>query len=236
VSNVLGTINPVKKIIDIAHSKNAKILLDACQSIPHKKIDVKELDCDFMVFSAHKMLGPMGVGVLFGKESLLETSEPFMGGGDMIKEVSTSGSVWNEIPWKFEAGTPNVEGVIGLSSAISYLEKVGMENIEKHESSLLKYAVERMNSMKFINQLGTQDLEKRAGIISFTMKNLHAHDVSAFLAQKNICVRSGMHCAHPLLSRLGLGASVRASFYIYNSKNDIDAMCDILEEVNKSYN
>jgi len=236
ISNALGIINPIKKIIDLAHSVLAKVLIDACQSVPHKRIDVKSLDCDFLAFSGHKMLGPMGTGVLFGKEDVLQDMNPFLAGGDMIKEVRKEGAIWNDIPWKFEAGTPNVEGVIGLSAAISYLENIGMENIADHESMLLKYALEKINSMKFIKHFGSTDLSKRAGIISFTMDNIHSHDVSAFLAQKNICIRSGMHCAHPLLERFGISSTARASFYIYNTKEDIDKMCDTLEEVNKAFN
>ena len=232
VSNVLGTVNPAKELIAEAHKNGIITLIDASQSVPHMPVNVKELDCDFMVFSGHKMLAPFGIGVLYGKRELLEKMEPVLGGGDMIKEVSFEGSTWNEVPWKFEAGTPNVAGAVGLGAAVDYLKSMGMESVWKHEQELTRYAYDKMKKDDVVFLYGP---EQRGGVISFNLGDMHAHDVSTVLDQQNICVRSGHHCAQPLMERLGVAATVRISFGPYNTKEDVDAFLAALQKAKKVF-
>ena len=233
MSNVLGTIFPVKKISQIAHEKGAIVVIDAAQSIPHKKVDVKDIDADFMVFSAHKMLGPMGIGVLYGKKHLLDDMPPFLLGGDMIEYVYEDHATYAEIPFKLEAGTQNVEGAVGLEAAIHYLEKIGLQNIENHEKILTEYAMQEMLKIPYINIYGPMDLEKHGGIISFNVKDVHPHDVSTVLDSYGISSRAGHHCCQPLMRYMGINASVRISFYLYNSLEDIDVFIDSIKNVRK---
>lgn len=232
VSNVLGTVNPAEKLIAEAHKNGVVVLLDAAQSVPHMPVDVKSLDCDFLAFSGHKMYAPFGIGVLFGKKDLLEKMEPFLGGGDMIKSVSFEESVWNDVPWKFEAGTPNVAGAVGLGAAVDYLQALGMANVFKHESELVDYAFSKMKSDALIHIYGP---EKRAGVVSFNLGDMHAHDVSTVLDQNGICVRSGHHCAQPLMSKLDVPAAVRVSFGVYNTKEDVDKFLSAIEKCKKVF-
>lgn len=231
-SNVLGTINPVKEIVEIAHDKNAAVLVDGAQSVPHMPVDVESIGCDFLAFSAHKMLGPTGIGVLYGKEKLLGGMEPFNLGGDMIKEVTFENASWNELPWKFEAGTPNVAGAVGLSAAIDYLEKIGMGNVEAHGLELTKHAARKLREAEGIEIYGPKP-ERRVSLISFNMKGIHPHDVSSILDSEGIAVRGGHHCAMPLMRLLGVQGTARASFYIYNTKKEVDAFVKALAKVGK---
>ena len=228
VSNVLGTINPVKEIIQRAHSVGAIVIVDASQSVPHMKVDVKDLDADFLVFSGHKMLAPLGIGVLYGKKELLEKMPPFLFGGDMIEYVYEQETSFAELPNKFEAGTQNVGGAVGLAKAIDYLENIGMGNVEKHEKELIKYALERLSMLDFLSVYGPKEIEKHASVISFNINGIHPHDVASILDSQNVCVRSGNHCAQPLLRFMGIDSTLRASFYIYNDKNDVDKLINAL--------
>ena len=223
VSNVLGTINPIKKLAGMAHSIGAIFIADGAQGAPHTKVDVKEFDCDFYVFSGHKMLGPTGVGILWGKTKLLEEMDPFMGGGEMIEDVSFEESTWNNIPYKFEAGTPNIAQAIGLGAAIEYLNTIGIENIQSHEKKLTRYALEQVSQIKNIMIHGTSN--NKSGVISFNIKDIHPQDLTQFLDQDNIAIRVGQHCAQPLLSVLKETSTARISFYIYNTHEDIDKFC-----------
>jgi len=232
VSNVLGTVNPAKEIIAEARRNGVTVLVDASQSVPHMPVNVKELDCDFMVFSGHKMLAPFGIGVLYGRRELLEKMEPVLGGGDMIKEVTFEGATWNDVPWKFEAGTPNVAGAVGLGAAVDYLKSLGMDNVWKHEQELVTYAYDKMKKDDVIMLYGP---EQRGGVISFNLGDMHAHDVSTVLDHQNICVRSGHHCAQPLMERLGVAATVRISFGPYNTKEDVDAFLAALQKAKKVF-
>lgn len=228
MSNVLGTVNPVIEIGQIAHKRGALFLVDGAQSAPHLPVDVKAIDADFFAFSAHKMLGPTGIGFLYGKESILNEMEPFMYGGEMISEVRYDYADWNELPWKFEAGTPNIAGAVGFSPALDYLSKLGMENIRDHELQLTSYAIERLSELDNIRIIGPSDTEMRGGAISFVDKDIHPHDLATFLDSKGIAVRAGHHCAQPLMRRLGLVATARASVYIYNMEEDIDELVGAL--------
>ena len=228
VSNVLGTINPIKKLAAMAHNVGAIFIADGAQGAPHTKVDVQEFDCDFYVFSGHKMLGPTGVGILWGKTKLLEGMDPFMGGGEMIEDVSFEESTWNNIPYKFEAGTPNIAQAIGLGAAIDYLNNVGIENIQSHEKELTKYALKQVSQIKNIKIHGTSN--NKSGVISFNIKNIHPQDLTQFLDQDNIAIRVGQHCAQPLLSILNETSTARISFYIYNSHEDIDKFCDSINK------
>lgn len=229
ISNVLGTINDVREIAKIAHNKDALFLVDAAQSVPHINVDVKKIDCDFLAFSGHKMLGPTGTGILYGKKELLEKLSPFKYGGDMINSVNFQDSKWNKLPWKFEAGTPNIAGTIGLSEAVKYLNNIGMEKIEANENKLTKHLLKRLSENKKIKIYGNP--KKRAGAVSFNLGKIHAHDASEILSREGICVRAGNHCAMPLLNVLGVNASIRASLYIYNEKRDIDKLMQGLQKV-----
>ncbi len=235
MSNVLGTINPVKEIGRLAHENGALFLVDGAQSAPHIPIDVKAIDADFFAFSAHKMLGPTGIGVLFGKEQILESMEPFMYGGEMINEVHYQYADWNSLPWKFEAGTPNIAGAIGFSPALDYLDKLGMDNIRDHEVELTAYAIERFSEIKSIKVIGPTQTEMRGGALSFVDKDIHPHDLATFLDSKGIAVRAGHHCAQPLMKKLGLTSTARASFYIYNTKDDIEELFNALIEARRYF-
>jgi len=237
VSNTLGTINDVKLLIKRARQINPemKILIDGSQSVPHMKIDLQSLDCDFYAFTGHKMLGPMGIGVLFGKKDLLNEMPPFLYGGDMIKEVYLDHSTWNKLPEKFEAGTPNVAGAVGLAAAIDYLEKLGMNNIREQEKDLTDYALIKMSTIPGLTIYGPKDTKMRGGIISFTLHGIHAHDTAEVFNKSGICVRAGHHCTMPLHKKLGVSATVRASFYIYNTKLEIDKMINAIRETNKIF-
>ena len=235
VSNVLGTINPIEKIIKKAHSIGAIVIVDSSQSVPHMKIDVQKLDVDFLVFSGHKMLAPLGIGVLYGKEELLNNMKPFLFGGDMIEYVYEQDATFADLPAKFEAGTQNVEGAVGLASAIDYLENIGMDNVEKMERKLTKYALDELQKLAFVTVYGTNNLEKHEGVISFNVNGVHPHDVASVLDSENICIRSGNHCAQPLLRYMGLDSTCRASFYIYNTKEDIDKLIDALYKTKRIF-
>ena len=233
VSNVLGTINNVKEIIKYAHKKGAIVVVDGSQSIPHMKIDVKDLDADFFVFSGHKMFAPLGIGVLYGKKEILNKMNPFLMGGDMIEYVYEQETTFAPLPNKFEAGTQNVEGVIGLGAAIDYIQKIGYENIEKIESELVAYAREELQKLEFIKLYMPKDPNHHSSVVSFNIENVHPHDVASILDSNNVCVRSGNHCAQPLLRFLGIDSTCRASFSIYNTKQDIDTLVLSLK---KAYN
>ena len=233
VSNVLGTINNVKEIIKYAHKKGAIVVVDGSQSIPHMKIDVKDLDADFFVFSGHKMFAPLGIGVLYGKKEILNKMNPFLMGGDMIEYVYEQETTFAPLPNKFEAGTQNVEGVIGLGAAIDYIQKIGYENIEKIESELVAYAREELQKLEFIKLYMPKDPNHHSSVVSFNIENVHPHDVASILDSNNVCVRSGNHCAQPLLRFLGIDSTCRASFSIYNTKQDIDTL---VLSIKKAYN
>ena len=233
ISNVLGTINDIKKIIKYAHKKGAIVVVDATQSIQHMSIDVQELDVDFLVFSGHKMLAPLGIGVLYGKKELLNKMNPFLMGGDMIEYVYEQETTYAPLPNKFEAGTQNVEGVIGLGAAIDYIESIGYDNIQKIEKELINYAMEKLSELDYLDLYVTPNKQNHSGVISFNIKGVHPHDVASILDSEGVCVRSGNHCAQPLLRYMGLDSTCRASFYIYNTKEDVDKLVSAL---NKAYN
>ncbi len=233
VSNVLGTINDIKKIRNIVKEKsNAFFIVDAAQSVPHMPVDVKKIDCDFLAFSGHKMLAPTGIGVLYGKKELLEKMQPFLYGGDMIKEVTFKDTKFNDLPWKFEAGTPNIAQAIGLGIAVDYLKKTGMQKIMKHGMELADYCLKRLSQIDEVEIYGPKE---RAALVSFNIKNVHAHDTAAILDGEGIAVRAGHHCAMPLAKILKIDASVRASFYLYNTKEEIDKLIDGIHKVIKVF-
>ena len=233
VSNVLGTINDVKKIIKYAHKKGAVVVVDCSQSIAHMKIDVQDLDADFIVFSGHKMLAPMGIGVVYGKREMLNKMTPFLTGGDMIEYVYEQETTYAPLPNKFEAGTQNVEGVIGLGAAIDYIEKIGYDTIKKIDKELVDYALEKLSKLDYVEIYCTPNKENHCAVLSFNIKGVHPHDVASILDNYNVCVRSGNHCAQPLLRYLGIDSTCRASFYIYNTKQDVDMLVNGIE---KAYN
>lgn len=235
MSNVLGTIVPIEGIIKVAHQHGIPVIVDGAQSVPHMPVNVKSMDCDFLVFSAHKMLGPTGVGVLYAKKEFLEKMRPFMGGGDMIKEVFKFHTNYNEIPYKFEAGTPNIADVVGFGAAIDYLEKIGMENIRRHEISLTEYALESILSLKYVTVYGPRDPKHRGGVISFNIADIHPHDLATIMNEHGIAIRSGHHCAQVLMQRLDVPATSRASFYIYNTKEEIDKFINAIKEAGRIF-
>ena len=224
MSNVLGTINPVQEMIAQAHAVGAIVLIDAAQSVPHLPVDVQSLDVDFLCFSAHKMLGPTGIGVLYGKRALLEAMPPFMSGGDMIRTVGLRESTWNDLPWKFEAGTPSIAEAIGLGAAVDYLHAIGMENVLQHEQQITHYAMEQLQKVPGLTIYGP-GASRRGGVISFTLGDIHPHDLASILDQQaGVAIRAGHHCAQPLMERLGLSATARASFYVYTTEEEIDIL------------
>lgn len=233
VSNVLGTINPIKKIVSKAHSVGAVAIVDVAQSVPHMRVNVKEFDADFVVFSGHKMLSPMGIGVVYGKEELLHKMPPFMFGGDMIEYVWEQSATFAEVPSKFEGGTQNVGGAVGLTAAIEYLNNFGIDKVEKLEKELVGYAIEKLSEIPFITLYGTKDNSKKAGVLSFNVQDVHPHDVSTILDSYGVAIRAGHHCAHPLMRYLGVNATCRASFYLYNTKEDVDALAEALKNTRK---
>jgi cysteine desulfurase/selenocysteine lyase len=224
MSNVLGTINPAREIIAQAHAAGAATLVDAAQSVPHLPVDVQALDADFFCFSGHKMLGPTGIGVLYGKRELLEAMPPFMGGGDMIRTVHLRESTWNDLPWKFEAGTPAIAEAIGLGAAVDYLSELGMENVARHEQEITAYALEQLSSVPGLTIYGPP-VQQRGGVVSFTLGEIHPHDLASILDQEaGVAIRAGHHCAQPLMERYNLTATARASFYVYTIPSDIDTL------------
>ena len=233
VSNVLGTINNVKEIINYAHSKGAIVIVDASQSIPHMRIDVQDLDADFLVFSAHKMLAPLGLGVLYGKQSILDAMRPFIMGGDMIEYVYEQDTTFAMLPNKFEAGTQNVEAVVGLGTAIDYIEKIGYDKIQEAEKEVVSYAREELSKLNYVKMYITPNEENHSAVISFNVEGVHPHDVASILDSVGVCVRSGNHCAQPLMRFLNIDSTCRASFYLYNTKEDVDRLVKGLE---KTYN
>lgn len=231
MSNVLGTITPLAKIIEAAKKVGAVTVVDAAQSVAHCPIDVQKMDCDFLAFSSHKMCGPTGVGVLYGKLNLLEKMEPFLFGGDMVKEVRPYEASFHDVPWKFEAGTPNIADVVAFKSAIHYLKNIGMQNILEHDQKLLKYAREKLAQLSGINLYGPADILQSGGILSFNIPGVHAHDVGSILNEDGVAIRTGHHCCQPLMQRLKVPATARMSFYFYNSEEDIDVAFEALKKV-----
>ena len=235
MSNVLGTITDAKKIIEKCKAAGVLTLIDGAQAVPHMKVDLDTLGCDFFAFSGHKMLAPTGVGILWVRKPVLQTMNPFHGGGDMIREVHKYETTWNDLPYKFEAGTPNIADVIGFGAAIDYLTKIGMDNVRQHEIELTKYAMEKFAKIPGLQIYGTKDIAKRGGVISFNFANVHPHDVADIIDKEGISLRSGHHCAQVLMERLNVAATSRASFYIYNTKEDVDALIDSLNIVAKVF-
>ncbi len=234
VSNVLGTINPIQEVIAKAHQAGALVLADGAQSVPHMPIDVQALDVDFFVFSGHKMLGPTGSGVLYGKRALLEAMPPWMGGGDMISSVKLSGSTWNDLPYKFEAGTPSIAEAIGLGAAIDYLTNVGMDNISKHEHDIIEYALNHLQEVPGLTVYGPSSDQKGA-VAAFTVEGIHAHDIAQLLDSEGVAVRAGHHCAMPLHEHLHVNATARASFYLYNTFEEVDSLVRALHKARKTF-
>ena len=233
-SNVAGTITPIKSIIDRAHAVGAVIVVDAAQAVPHMPVDVQALDCDFLAFSGHKMLGPF-VGILYGKRALLEKMEPFLGGGDMIREVHLDYSKWNDLPWKFEAGTPAIAEAIGLGVAVDYLTALGMENVRAHEREITTYALDKMSAVDGIRILGPTNPDERGGVVAFSIPEAHPHDVAQIFDREGICVRGGHHCAMPLHEYYGIAATTRASFYVYSVPEEIDKLVETLKKVKQIF-
>ena len=227
-SNVFGTVNPIRQIVRYAKDVGALVLVDAAQSVPHMKVDVQDLGCDFLAFSGHKMMGPSGVGVLYGKSSLLEEMEPFLAGGEMISTVTMERATWNEIPWKFEAGTPNIAQAIGLGAAVDYINAIGIEKIHSYENTLTQYALEAMGAIPQVTYYGNS--KTRGAVVSFNVKGIHPHDIAQILDQEGIAIRAGHHCAQPTMQKLRVPATARASFYVYNTKKEIDLLCDAIRK------
>ena len=235
-SNVLGVINPIQELAQLAHEKGAIMVVDGAQSVPHMKIDVQKLDADFFVFSGHKMAGPTGIGVLYGKEHYLNQMSPVEFGGEMIDFVYEQSATWKELPWKFEAGTPNMAGAIGLAATIDYLEAIGMDAIEHHEQELIAYVFPKLQAIEGLKIYGSQDLAKRSGVISFNLGDLHPHDLATALDYEGVAVRAGHHCAQPLIQYLEVPATARASFYFYNTKEDCDKLVEALIKTKEFFN
>jgi cysteine desulfurase / selenocysteine lyase len=235
MSNVTGVINPIKKLTEIAHNKGALMLVDGAQYVSHHPIDVQDLDCDFLAFSSHKMCGPTGLGVLYGKEEILEDMPPFMGGGDMILSVKKEKTTYNELPYKFEAGTPNIAGVIGFGKTIDYLNDVGMNNIHDYEQKLIKYAIEQSRDISDLVVYGTKDYNKKGGIFSFDLDGVHPHDTGTILDREGIAIRVGHHCCQPLMKLLNIPGTSRASFYLYNTTSEIDKFFETLDKVREVF-
>jgi cysteine desulfurase/selenocysteine lyase len=229
VSNALGTINPVKKMIAMARAKGAKVLLDGAQAVPHVAVDVRDLDCDFYAFSGHKIYGPTGIGVLYGKQALLEAMPPYQGGGDMILSVTFEKTKYNHLPYKFEAGTPHIEGVIGLGAALDYVTKIGLGAIAAHEHDVLVHGTEVLSAIPGLRLIGTA--REKAGVLSFDLEGVHPHDIGTILDQEGIAIRTGHHCAQPVMDRFGVPATARASLALYNTKEEMDALAAGLKKV-----
>ncbi len=236
VSNVLGTVNDVKRITKLAHECGATVLIDGAQSVPHMRVDVAAIGCDFMALSGHKMLAPTGIGALYGRRELLEAMEPVLGGGDMIRSVSMHGATWNDLPWKFEAGTSNIEGAIGLGAALDYLDGIGMDSVREHEQELTRYAMDRFSEINAVSVFGppASDIENRSGVMAFAIKGVHPHDVATIFDREGIAIRAGHHCAMPLVTQLVTEKALsRMSFYIYNTKEDVDRVVDAIGVVKR---
>lgn len=233
VSNALGTINPIAKIIKMAHAKNIPVLVDGAQAVPHIPVNVQELDCDFYVFSSHKLYGPTGVGILYGKQALLEAMPPYQGGGDMISSVTFEKTTYNKAPHKFEAGTPDMSGAVGLRAAIEYINHIGLENIAAHEHELLEYATQKVSAIPGVRIVGTA--KEKAGVLSFVIEGVHPHDIGTILDQEGIAIRTGHHCAQPVMERFGIDATARASFALYNTKEEVDALVEGIKKVEEVF-
>jgi cysteine desulfurase/selenocysteine lyase len=233
VSNALGTVNPVTEIVQMAHARNIAVLIDGAQAAPHLPVDVQNPDCDFYAFSGHKAYGPTGIGVLYGKSHLLEAMPPYQGGGDMIRSVTFEKTTYNKIPHKFEAGTPDMSGAVGLNAALEYLNGLGMENIAAHEAELLAYATDAVSAIPGIRLIGTA--KERAGVLSFVLDGVHPHDIGTILDQEGIAIRTGHHCAQPVMERFGIDATARASFGLYNTKREIDALVRGIHKVKEVF-
>jgi len=233
VSNALGTITPVQRIIEMAHRRNIPALVDGAQAVPHLKVDVQALDCDFYVFSGHKVYGPTGIGVLYGKSALLDAMPPYQGGGDMISSVTFEKTIYNKLPYKFEAGTPHVSGAIGLGAAIEYVNGLGMDNIAAHEHELLAYATETVSVIPGIRLIGTA--KEKAGVLSFLLDSIHPHDIGTILDQEGIAIRTGHHCAQPVMQRFGIAGTARASFALYNTREEVDALVEGIQKVREVF-
>jgi len=235
MSNGIGTINPVLEIIERAHQHGALILLDGAQSVPHLAVDVQELDCDFLAFSAHKMCGPTGVGVLYARRELLEEMDPFLGGGEMIRRVKLEESTWNDVPWKFEAGTPNIGDVCAFGTTLDYLSAIGMQNVRAHEIEMVQECMRRLASVPGITIYGPESPQHRGGVVSFNLDGVHPHDLGTVLDRNGVAIRAGHHCCQPLMNRLDVVATARASFYLYNELNELDAMIEGIEEAARMF-
>jgi cysteine desulfurase/selenocysteine lyase len=233
VSNALGTINAVQRIIEMAHRGNIPVLVDGAQAVPHFKVDVQALDCDFYVFSGHKVYGPTGIGVLYGKSPLLDAMPPYQGGGDMISSVTFEKTIYNKLPYKFEAGTPHVDGAIGLGAAIEYVNRLGMDNVAAYEHELLAYATEAVSAIPGIRLIGTA--KEKAGVLSFLVDSIHPHDIGTILDQEGIAIRTGHHCAQPVMQRFGIAATARASFALYNTREEVDALVEGIQKVQEVF-
>ena len=233
LSNALGTINPIQQIVELAHSKNIRVMVDGAQAAPRLPVNVRELDCDFYAFSGHKIYGPTGIGVLYGKLALLEAMPPYQGGGDMISSVSFERTVYNKVPHKFEAGTPDISGPIGLKAALEYVSRLGIENIEQHENQVLEYATNRISALSGVRLIGTA--KQKAGVLSFVMEGVHPHDIGTILDQEGIAIRTGHHCAQPVMERYGIPATARASLGLYNTKEEIDALVSGIKKVQEVF-
>lgn len=229
-SNSLGTINPVHELVSLAKNVGAAFLLDGAQSVPHMPVNVAEIDCDFLAFSGHKMLGPTGVGVLYVKPNILETMDPFLRGGEMVLSVTNQDATWNDLPMKFEAGTPNIADAIGLGAAIDYLQTIGMDRVRQHERDITQYALDSFQELEELDLFGPKDSDKKGGIMSFHSSNVHPHDLGTFLDREGIAVRTGHHCTMPLMIDLNVPATTRASFYLYNTKDEVDSLVDSLRQ------
>jgi len=235
MSNVLGTIVPLNKIIKMAHRYGIPVLVDAAQSVPHMPVDVQKIDCDFLAFSAHKMLGPTGVGILYVKRKILEEMPPFLSGGDMIKEVHKQVTIYNDLPYRFEGGTPNVAGVIGFGAALDYLNGIGMDRVRDHEIDITRYAISTLADIKDVILYGPLNTNDRGGVISFNIADIHPHDLATIMNEQGVAIRSGHHCAQVLMERLDVAATSRASFYIYNTKEEVDIFIDALNDARRIF-
>ena len=235
MSNVLGTINPVKELAEAAHRVGAKVLIDGAQSVPHLKVDVKDLDCDFLAFSGHKMLGPTGIGALYVKHEVFEGMEPFLRGGEMVRQVWDDSATWNDLPLRFEAGTPNIADTIAMGAAIDYLEALGMENVRQHEIDITEYALKAFAELEDVKVFGPRDTAQRGGIVSFYSEDVHPHDLGTMLDREGIAIRTGHHCAMPLMGKLSVPATARASFYVYNTEEEVDLLVSAIKETLKYF-
>jgi cysteine desulfurase/selenocysteine lyase len=234
VSNTLGTINPVSELADLAHDHDSLIFVDGAQAVPNRPVDVESIDADFYAFSGHKLCGPTGIGVLYGKEAILEAMEPYLYGGDMIRKVTYDDSTWEDLPWKFEAGTPNIAEAVGLHAAIDYLDDIGMDRVERHESLLAEYAYDRLTEYDDVEIYGPPG-DERGGLVAFNVGSVHAHDLSSILNDHAVAIRAGDHCTQPLHQKMGIPASARASFYIYNTVEEIDALVDAVDDARQLF-